>query len=1768
MKRITLVIALWAVFAATASAQKGGSEQQLSKDANELFNAGEFLKAYPLFSQLVSLYPNNPDYGFKFGACAIYSDPDKTKAIRFLSSASKKGIEDPTVWYYLGKAYHLNYQFKEAITAYENFSSKADPKLKEKLNVQREIETCIYGSGLLSNIKDLVVLNKTEADKANFFRYMNLEGIGGKILAVPTELQSKLDQKAGVTNVMHYPGNSTTIYFSSFGKDGLTGKDIYKANILPDGKFSAPEKVKGGVNTKYDEDFCFLHSDGKTLYFSSKGHNSMGGYDIFKSVVDPSTGEFGPAVNLDFAINTPDDDIFFIADSLNQKAYFASGRSSDQNHLHVYNVYVQGIPLQIVYLKGEFISEIDAEQKNATIQVRDLTTGRTVMENTTKKENGQYVLYVPKGGDYKFFVKTENSPVVHENEVKIPSFDKPVALRQELRLVKENGQDKLIITNYFEQPLEEDIAALAAEMLRKKAGLEVSDSPALPLANNSNQTANSGDLAIEKTLSNAPMAAGFGESETVATILSTMEKDAAQMKEFVQNADKNFNTAFTYAYQKQKEADEITSKAEQLKSSTSAYQTEEDVVKLRESQKLLSEAQTLRREAKGAVIAAEAIKVYKDKEAERLKELQSSIDRLKKSNDSNDFENTLAELKKEKDRIISLREGKASPESEMTAKAREEESRLHQMEEKLNGLRDREKELTNQIKQTQNLIATAKKKNDKATLESQLADQKAELDRVVRQIETQKQQTIIAGESTKNAYAGARIFEELGDENGLESLTSPVAILDEYQRNTIAMKIDAFESRFDALVVKDPQTLALIADATTNGNNISETRNSNEEENQNSTSTSDLNFTPVEKESRAETPSKTNSDEVSNPNTDTTASTAPVTMESNATASVIQQEEKQIVSKVSPNSPAFNQVDVAIKSNSLLKAETRIAEIQAKNNASLSTSEKEELTALISLKNELKAKMPAVDSKAINSQEVVKTVNTIVLDYSQQLNSIQNQPVTELEKSIRTAELQNQTIERIEAEKRANLNQLDNAATEADVVSISQRNQELDEVIASLKASSENIAIYRSGYDLESKELLGESNTRVKLENQIELTQRYMNTLESLEANKQEQLASNPSEKESIQLRNDISEIKREYELAASKIAAYESDLQLTTNTSESTATLQTTTVSSEESKSNVTNDLAQEEKATNAEKAKEVVTALFQPAQESESIFVYENGKLEELTARYPELAAKMNNLDQIKATSNEILMIEGEIEAETSAAKQKKLDRKAEDLYAKRAQYEIKNAAVIAEMTKASFDELTESVNRLNEENQEEVNSRVILRDEVQKLYTQAKSNYEEALALREKAIPVVDDIEKGDYYRQAYAKEMLAMDQMNKIVTIHDQLDLLLTFDEQQLTDMRYGRSQSQPEVVAVNETDSNASSTETASPEKSEASTTKQESTESAEVKPIETAKEIAKEAASPALVEETTSNVNANEDVVASPAVNPGVGSSEYYSNSETSNFYYDLPTTLRKNLFVRTSNSPYSNANPIPVDATMPEGTYYAVQIGAFRNKIPQNLFDQFAPVYGQTINNGIVRYTAGIFLNYENADQAKFDIRKLGYSDAFVVAYRNGKRIPLYEAMGKTEADFLSSVEKEYIYGDEGKAPSSSSSKNTAGVEANVASVSSSTSNTEYLKFYPNAAPATMVETTQGLFYTVQVGVFSKPVPSVSLKGLSPLNTEMTATGKIRYTSGIYKNLDGAVAQRAAAKSLGISDAFITAYYNGKKITLSEADRLLKEMGPSILAK
>lgn len=135
-----------------------------------------------------------------------------------------------------------------------------------------------------------------------------------------------------------YSTDGKTIYFTSDNPAyGAKGLDIFKSTYNEaDKKWSNPERLPETINSDYDEDGVFLDSEGKYLYFSSKGRNSIGGYDIFKSELQGGT--FTEAVNMGYPVNTPADEIFFVVMPGGTRAYFNSGRKGGFGEKDIYTM--------------------------------------------------------------------------------------------------------------------------------------------------------------------------------------------------------------------------------------------------------------------------------------------------------------------------------------------------------------------------------------------------------------------------------------------------------------------------------------------------------------------------------------------------------------------------------------------------------------------------------------------------------------------------------------------------------------------------------------------------------------------------------------------------------------------------------------------------------------------------------------------------------------------------------------------------------------------------------------------------------------------------------------------------------------------------------------------------------------------------------------------------------------------------------------------------------------------------------------------------------------------------------------------------------------------------------------------------------------------------------------------------------------------------------------------------------------------------------------
>jgi outer membrane protein OmpA-like peptidoglycan-associated protein len=151
----------------------------------------------------------------------------------------------------------------------------------------------------------------------------------------PSSIPYNINSNGAETSFTFNPAGNEIWFVTDKGKDGLGGKDIYIIKKLDEKKWSKPVNAGANINSPMDEESVRFSDLGDTIWFGSRGHNSIGGFDVFYSLKD-TTGEWGKAVNYGFPVNTSWDDIFYNKPKGSKSFYLASNRPGTIGGLDIF----------------------------------------------------------------------------------------------------------------------------------------------------------------------------------------------------------------------------------------------------------------------------------------------------------------------------------------------------------------------------------------------------------------------------------------------------------------------------------------------------------------------------------------------------------------------------------------------------------------------------------------------------------------------------------------------------------------------------------------------------------------------------------------------------------------------------------------------------------------------------------------------------------------------------------------------------------------------------------------------------------------------------------------------------------------------------------------------------------------------------------------------------------------------------------------------------------------------------------------------------------------------------------------------------------------------------------------------------------------------------------------------------------------------------------------------------------------------------------------
>ena len=211
-------------------------------------------------------------------------------------------------------------------------STKAGDKWAFAKNIGPPLSTPYHDSNLaLSADGSILFKYKDDGGGDIYYSERDATGVWGEPAPLPGIINSSFMEKSVTISP-----DEKTLYFSSNRPGGFGGLDIYRATKDSKGEWTNVKNVGPKINTEMEEDGLFIDYDNVTLYFSSKGHKGMGGYDVFKATFNPNTNEWSDAQNLGYPINTPDDDIYFVSSKDSKRAYYSSVREDGMGYLDIY----------------------------------------------------------------------------------------------------------------------------------------------------------------------------------------------------------------------------------------------------------------------------------------------------------------------------------------------------------------------------------------------------------------------------------------------------------------------------------------------------------------------------------------------------------------------------------------------------------------------------------------------------------------------------------------------------------------------------------------------------------------------------------------------------------------------------------------------------------------------------------------------------------------------------------------------------------------------------------------------------------------------------------------------------------------------------------------------------------------------------------------------------------------------------------------------------------------------------------------------------------------------------------------------------------------------------------------------------------------------------------------------------------------------------------------------------------------------------------------
>jgi len=526
-------------------------------EAESYFLFEEYKDALPLYQKILRVDPENYNVTYKIGICYLNDIYQKEKSISYLEKAIaninysyrintyKERLAPPEAQYYLGRAYHVNKKFDDAIESYQRFLKTANPDLFDFDIVNEDIEACqrakrtynepIYfssqnlGNTINSRFEDFNPVLSGDGKMLAFTRRMQF--YDGVFLSVknnegnwsdPVNLTGDfgLDGNSYTTGISYY-GDEIYVYrsdnydgniysskrisnqwnkleklndnintkyweshasptfdgqfliFTSNREGGYGGLDIYKSKRNTSGEWGPAVNLGPVINSPSNEETPFISNEGYTLFFSSQGHNTIGGYDVFISHLR-GDGNWSKPYNMGYPVNTSDDNLFYHPVGIDNFGLYSqySGENSE-GLLDIYKIEVYNVMIPRTFTVSGKLNIADASNKTykkLSVKLFDPKSSQ-ILKQEVVKDDGTFTLQTTQG-EYLLLIEGPETETFRKNiNLQVSQPESSISL-SDITLTR---------TEIAPEPTEIVTPPAISQIITKNDFYSVTDSSAIPI---------------------------------------------------------------------------------------------------------------------------------------------------------------------------------------------------------------------------------------------------------------------------------------------------------------------------------------------------------------------------------------------------------------------------------------------------------------------------------------------------------------------------------------------------------------------------------------------------------------------------------------------------------------------------------------------------------------------------------------------------------------------------------------------------------------------------------------------------------------------------------------------------------------------------------------------------------------------------------------------------------------------------------------------------------------------------------------------------------------------------------------------------------------------------------------------------------------------------------------------------------------------------------------------------------------------------------------